>query len=507
MLTDISKLYDKKQRFIHINHVSCLELLDYAEKLENLRLNCFENYDNDEHLIEIYNDFKKMFFKFCTSLLPYKTIISDEIKNRLLVKLQQIKSSYPELFQAVIMPLGKSMNTMFKMETNELNNFLCHTIKSNKGLGMTIAIITKRTILDEEKGSLLQEISTQLPISFYTENSFRNTTKYFTATFFLGTPNYFGAFAHTSPKADHIYFISYDIFSNHIVKPNYFPNVPKDQVISTIYNKVTIGEKLEKIRKFEIKEENNFKNAVESVIQDQTNNTPANNQQPVEASVVHLENDRFIFISRDAKLRVYSPTQKTDFVKQIPFRELEEDVFIIIRNESDTKLIADIADQEILKEEAIPLRKMQNNWKQRLRHVVNQKNVNSVANYLTKKYKMKTASPASIRGWCNDDSICPKELPILLEALKCDPAKIDVIYRAMKKIQNAHRQAGRIITLKLMNELTNGVSNELFENGYFTFQSKEFKGASFNIERVTVIDNTYYQVMPYNLLKPFQVSD
>jgi hypothetical protein len=76
----------------------------------------------------------------------------------------------------------------------------------------------------------------------------------------------------------------------------------------------------------------------------------------------------------------------------------------------------------------------------------------------------------------------------------------------MKKIQLAHRKAGRIISEKLMSELSKGITKELQEKGFYTFESKEFNGASFNIERIVSIDRTRHLIAPSNLMKPMKID-
>src|SRR5699024_1357646 len=155
-----------------------------------------------------------------------------------------------------------------------------------------------------------------------------------------------------------------------------------------------------------------------------------------EASIVFLENDRFLFAPQDSKIRVFFPEEKNNFVKQKNFNEVEEDDYIVIRNESDTKLIAEVADQ-ILKSKAKDYRLTQKKWKKRLLYNVEQKGINKVSQILSKKYRLKTASTVSIRNWCNENSISPTELPKLLKALKYTEKEVEEIYRKMKEIRRA----------------------------------------------------------------------
>ena len=246
--------------------------------------------------------------------------------------------------------------------------------------------------------------------------------------------------------------------------------------------------------------------AVNRFIEEQKNTIEVNSQDAVDACIIHLENNRFLFAPRDSKIRVFSPNEQINFIKQITFRDIEEDNYIIIRNERDTKLIAEVADQYVLKSKAKIYRELQNEWKEKLRVNVENKGIGKVSDILMRKYKIKTASIASLRSWCNEDSICPTELPKILKALKYEDDKIKEVHVIMKKIQQAHIKAGRVISEKLMSELSVNILRELQEKGYYTFMSTEFNGVSFNIERIVSIDRETYLIAPYNLMKPMNID-
>src|SRR5699024_6944041 len=206
-----------------------------------------------------------------------------------------------------------------------------------------------------------------------------------------------------------------------------------------------------------------------------------------------------------SKIRIFFPDQKKDFIKQVDFKDIEEDDFIVIRNERDTKLIAEVADQ-ILQSKANRYRMLQNEWKDRLRSMLDIHGLTHLSRILTNEYSLKTASIASIRSWCDDDSICPTELPLLLRALKYNDNQTEEIYAKMKEIRSAHLKAGRLISNKLMKEISIDIIEELQEQGFYNFASEEFDGASFNIERIVSIDNSSYSISPYNLIQPLDID-
>ena len=95
----------------------------------------------------------------------------------------------------------------------------------------------------------------------------------------------------------------------------------------------------------------------------------------------------------------------------------------------------------------------------------------------------------------------PAEINILLSALKYNQENIKKISDTMATIKRAHISAGRIITKKLMSELSVDIHSELQEKGYYTFKSNEFNGASFNIERIVSISHTIRTVPSTNIMR------
>jgi hypothetical protein len=506
LLREVHKLYFPSQKHIHFKHVKCNELLSLAEHLSNFKEELSDKFDNDEQLLETYSYLNRIFFTLCGSFLPYSEVINKNTEKELINKLSSLKASYPDFFDKIGKPLAMSVKQVLETKQNYMTDFLCSHINKSHIRSYKIALITKRALFLEEKDLFNRKINPILNISYYTENSFRKSAIMFDEVIFVGTPNYFGSFAVNTLKAAHTYFISYEMFSNRLIPKSLFPDIHQQDIISTVYLNVSIDKEMKKVNRIEINQEDLVKSAVQKVLAEQNKNEADSVNHAVKASVVLLENDRFLFVSDDSKIRVLSPNTKKNhiIVNQITLKDLEEDDFIIIRNERDTKLIAEVADHEILKEEAEYLRSLQEKWKKRLRYNVMKKGAKRVSEILTNRYGMTTASPQTVRLWCSEESICPTELPVLLQALKYDKNETDHIYQAMKKIQIAHRDAGRIISRKLMNEITADIYEELQQKGSITFESSNFNGASFNIERVVAIDRSKHYVLQSNLMKVYQ---
>jgi hypothetical protein len=499
-LDNLLVLYSLEKSNVLFKHVNSGEMLRFSNHVGEFKLEIQKKYDNDESLIEVLNFLNKIFFKLASSLQPYNQVIDNEMEKAIISKLMLTKKSYPELFNKTLLKAAKSIKDLKEINNNNLFDFICGFINKRAEVGLKVAIVTKRAISHHEKHLVNSSLKPFLKVCYFTENSFRKDFELFDEIIYVGNPFYFGDYVKSTFKGKTITFVSYDIFTNSFQPQNVFEDIDKEGTHSTIYKNVTIGETLPKKSVIEFNHGEVLSTSVSKFLNEQRNEV--NSQETVEACLVQLENDRFLFAPRESKIRVFNPNDKTNLIKQIKFRDVEEDEYIVIRNERDTKLIAEVADQDVLKKSAKKYRLLQKDWKTKLRSNVKRKGLKRVSDILYNKYNIKTASSASVRSWCNEESICPTELPKILKAIKYDENKIKETYETMKKIQNAHIKAGRIISQKLMSELSQDIYKELQEKGFYTFKSKEFDGASFNIERIVSIDRTRHFIAQYNLMKP-----
>lgn len=500
-LVDLYRLDQINITFLHVKNGG---LSLFAEGLEKYRKEVQGRYDSDGHLNEVLNLLRRVFFKLTGSFMPYNKVINEELRNELLKNFFQIKISYPDLFSSLIIEIAKSFKEITETNENSMVEYLQNYINNKFNGTHKIAIVTKRALSIDEKIKFSLGTIANHRINYFTENSFRKEIDIFDEVFYIGSPNYFGEFVSTTFKGKEITFISYDMFTNSMKLKSDFEDLDSKGIYSTLYERVTFGQPIQKEILINFEEKESLNIAVSKLL-DEQRGTGSSSSDTIEASIVYLENDRFLFAPQDSKIRVFFPEEKSNFVKQRDFKDVEEDDYIVIRNDSDTKLIAEVADQ-ILKSKAKDYRLLQKKWKKRLRYNVDKKGINRVSQILRSKYHLKTASNVSIRNWCNENSICPTELPKLLKALKFNENEINEIYSKMQEIKRAHLKAGRLISSKLMNELSAEILRELKEQGYYTFTSQEFDGASFNIERVVSIDQSRYLIAPYNLLKPIEID-
>ncbi len=505
-MKNITFSYTLEGKEISFRHVEYKLVDELAKQLYDFKLDLTRNFAEEEFLLDLYSSVNRVLFNLCHSIMPYSSLLDKNLSDMLLNKFKQAKLGYPDLFQKMIIPIVKTVDALRRDDENVLYDFICTYLNENPKNYKKISIITKRSLNYSEKEHILHRINPELNISFYTENGYRKTQMIFDETIFLGSSNFFSSFSSQVFKSYQTTFISYSFFLHKNRKTSAFPHLPTTELTNTIQKGIIFNNQTFNKEIIEIKEENTIHQVIKSIIKEQENIDQGDNHRQVVASIIFIESDRFLFVSRDANVRILSLHDRNEFVKQIHFKDLQEDDYLIIRNDWDTKLIAEVADKKVLKDNATQYRGLQEDWKKRLRNHVNKLGAQRVSKILSQKYNMKTASSVSVRNWCTEESICPQEISALLKALKYKNNEIENIYSAMKEIQNAHRQAGRIITRSLMNELKEDIFEKLNEQGYYTFNSNTFNGASFNIERVISIDNTKYSIFYYDLMKPINAN-
>ena len=115
--------------------------------------------------------------------------------------------------------------------------------------------------------------------------------------------------------------------------------------------------------------------------------------------------------------------------------------------------------------------------------------------------KLTVAKENNIKNWMSNHSIKPSCLNELLKAFNFDTQEITEILNAATEILSAHISAGHHISRSLMDELDKDLENVINENGFYTFESKKFEGAFFNIEEIKRISNETYFIPENETLK------
>jgi hypothetical protein len=160
---------------------------------------------------------------------------------------------------------------------------------------------------------------------------------------------------------------------------------------------------------------------------------------------------------------------------------------LLLRSEGGGDLVVAVADA-ILGTDAPPLRAMQERWKSRLRALVAERGVAQVVAEL-KKHGSNRANRSNLANWCSPRSLRTDDeqdfLAIMRTAgLEADAAKF---WKAMGKLDRAHRRAGREIREQLEEQARKADLTALEEQGRADFSLPEGGGAltAFRVEEVS----------------------
>src|SRR5699024_9036726 len=298
-------LYSVKERKVFFRHVHNTDLTHIAEDIESYRLEIQKRYEDDEHLLDIFNLLRRIFFKLTGSLLPYGSVIESELEKELINNFYIIKNSYPELFSSTVIHLAKSFNQILSLDINSMQKIVYEYIQTTSEVGNELAVVTKRALTSKEKKLLTKKVSSSCIIRFYTDNSFRKVIHTFGKVLYIGSPNYFGDYVNNTFKGSEIVFFSYDIFTNSLQSKLLLEELDNNIVQNTIYNGIILGKTNQRKIDIKLRETESVDVAVNKILEDQ--NILDNIQEAIEASLVYLENDRVLFVPRESKIRIFFP--------------------------------------------------------------------------------------------------------------------------------------------------------------------------------------------------------
>nr|WGD69400.1 hypothetical protein P5630_01130 [Bacillus subtilis] len=241
-----------------------------------------------------------------------------------------------------------------------------------------------------------------------------------------------------------------------------------------------------------------IKKSEESLINQFESITNISLGENVEVKLATISNDNYIFLPIKQKVNVIDRDSLK--ISQEAVKDLSAGDLLIFRDHNASSLIREEADN-IMGVKAERYRESLEKWKKRSRHNVKGKGIDRVSKILRRSYKISVSTENNIKNWISNNSIILSCLDELLRAFKFNPEEINEILSAPSEIRSAHISAGHHISRSLMKELDKHLENVVNENGFYTFESKEFKGACFNIEEIKSISNEIYFIPENEILK------
>ena len=402
------------------------------------------------------------------------------------------RKAYGELFRDVVEPIIDIIRELRSIETNAYLTRIKWLIESQKITPENTVILIKSKILDNELRFGETSIRIMHEKQFIDEGIFVDTL------LFIGTPSYFNKKFSEVFYAKKCFFIAYGSFENKLFPMISFENiVPKEQLINTIYRQVKIDPGTHGISLKEISNEQPSKENEEMIVS-QYESELKEKIDLIEVKLAVISHNNYIFLPMMQKVSVID--RDTLKITQAYVKEIEQGDLLLFRTQNATTFIRDIAD-EILGEEALMHRQHVEIWKRKLRKIIEVNGINKVSRVYRKKYNLDVARVHNIKYWISSFAIKPTCLPELLDLMNFEEEKKKIILNSTKLINSAHISAGRKISNSLMNELDQNLENIIEEKGYYTFESLEFKGASFNIEEIRKLSEKSYFIPEKDTLK------
>lgn len=475
----------------------------YADsyELEKLYTLCQEfskeigrGYEHEVYLKEVFSEFRRIINRFFTSIENYEVIVSNHLKD-ILNLLKSLKSGYPNIFQDYCIPIATTLKEI--QDSYGDDNFIKEAIKVK-----IIEEINENTYILTRYHTNLKSISfNDYEVPVIRANDFIKKNVFADNIIFIGSPYNFDEKFSTIFFAHNSYFINYRMFENQLKPNSNFTNLIEGATYNSIYENVNVhkglvGHRLEVDlgRITEILDENEVSKSYE------LSNKEINELDKIETRIIFLANKCYVFVPVLSKLRKLD--KNTGELISVELKSLENDDLLLFRNNSSVDLIVEVANV-LLGEKASVYRKYQNIWKKTLKGYIKKYGAKKFGQYLRNK-GISTANEVNLRNWISPENIAPKNLRELLTIFKYNEERIQKIIVSTKRIKSAHISAGTHISKKLLEELNENLLEDVEEEGYVTFTSELFKGASFNIEIAKKISEKIMIVDRKDVLKIFR---
>jgi hypothetical protein len=223
-------------------------------------------------------------------------------------------------------------------------------------------------------------------------------------------------------------------------------------------------------------------------------------QEIVDAKLFQLQNDTVVFldIDKNAKVQVLLPEETEHPIKKIKVSELDSGSFVLLKTSGGGDYIIPLADQILDKSEGISssdARELQEKWKkllrQRVRVIGHSRSVQELDQNGSRK-----VSDMNLRNWMSYRSIKTQKYDDFFAIMKFIGLdnESERIWKVMRIINNAHRQAGMYIRKLLIDEINISNLDKLLKEGIQTFSLKDNITGEMTAYRVTRISEEIYNV-------------
>ncbi|WP_445491603.1 DISARM anti-phage system protein DrmE domain-containing protein [Niallia sp. 03133] len=479
-----------KVEFLKVNEDRIGQLM---HALKRLKYEVKIYYENDQLLLEETKAFIEVCSKIVSTLSNYSTYFREN--NGLLVNYFTLikKRIYADLFKKNVEPIIDLIKALRKQQNNAYIDTFVKVINEKQISSKNIYILTKKKFSDE-----YIEIN-DMKYKVMVDKEFEDLGVFTDVVIFLGTPNYFDRKFSTIFYGKQTIFLGYSCFENRLVKRKAFSDLINHRhLINTIYNDVTFDRGFLGLDFKETFSTGMEKKSEESLINQFKNLADIPLEEKLEVKLAIISHNNYIFLPIRQKVNVIDRDSLK--IAQEEVKDLSVGDLLIFRDQNASSLVREEADK-VMGIYAVEYRKNLEKWKKKLRFNVNRKGIEKVSRILTVRYGISVAKENNIKNWMSKHSIKPSCLEELLEAFKFDPHEKTKILNAADETRKAHISAGHHISRTLMKELDKNLENVIDEMGFYSFESKEFEGAFFNIEEIKKISNETYFIPENETLK------
>lgn len=482
---------DHKVRFVQADAHLINELVFH---IKSLKAEVKKYYQGDERLLSEVDEFIIALQRLLGSLQNYNSYLKEI--DSILIKFFTftMQPAYENLQNTCIEPIIENLTILREQDFNAYRQKI-EALCNEDGSLKESYIITRHRPSDDKfifKGN---------DIKIYRDKEFVKLGLTAERLFFIGTPSFFDRKFSEMFFANETIFLGYACFENDI-KPAYsFTNLISNKlIINTVYQGVSLEAGRDGV---------NYQKAIKEPLESYNEEKIIKNlevnqnkqKRNIQAKIAHIFNNNFTFLPTEQSVTII---EKENFkIQQVKVKNIEPGDLLLFRTHSGSTLIKEVAD-DILGNNASRFRKLQEQWKKRLRSSMKKQGIETVVDILKRRYGISYVNPLNLNNWVSPLCIKPDALREILIALKFDKKEQQDIISASDKIRAAHIKAGHKISKSLINEINGKMEEAIGEKGYYKFESKEFKGASFNIEEVKAISKEVVMVAESDILKVFK---
>lgn len=452
---------------------------------------------------------KKLRFELAILPLPPRQFITDHLISRLGSALQICRASFPDNVEQLlhVIKILRSLN----WHENQFIGWIKTECMKNNHQEVCICPPNTKYVKLIEDFIATDEVLSKIDLKVVSTQSLKQFI-FYDRIFFCGSIDLFSEnqfrdleYVWRSPRANDLYFLSYDwIKSSFSPKPSF--NAVSDRLpvsVQSLSVKDTGSDVNNDISQ-------NVKNKIDISDIDFTFNdmlpsgssikNPEINHCEVicECRLFILEDESYIYLEVEGSSRIVIFIPQTE-IQRIPNSELETGMSLVVRTEGSGDSIAAVADI-LFKEEADEIRTKQEEWKVAFRkRLFTYSTADEVADVLT-SLGAPTANEVNVRNWQRSDTIKPHKKDDFRAIMVFSGLNemVDKYWENARRIDLAHKKAGKVINKFLLNKIKDSAEMELEKYGRIDIEIDGLTG-KLSVVRIESISPEIYEV-PYGQL-------